>query len=118
MADLKTHAVAGAVVGVGAYLIGSWFLQREISFSGTLLAGLGGIAAGCVPDLIEPALHPNHRGTFHSLTAGSLFALSGYEAFENGNLDGDARITALVLVSSYVSHLILDAVTPKSIPFI
>lgn len=101
---------------MGAYLVGSWFLKRRVTFGGVLLAGLGGIAAGCLPDVIEPALHPNHRATFHSAAAGSMFAFGGYKAFENGNLDEDARLTALVLSSAYVSHLILDAATPKSIP--
>ena len=32
-----------------------------------------GVAAGALPDLIEPSLgNPNHRGFFHSLTAAGL----------------------------------------------
>jgi len=116
MADFKTHAAVGAAVGVGAYLIGSWFLQRQVTVGGIVLSGLAGVTAGCLPDVIEPSLHPNHRGFFHSLTAGGILSYADYQATSDDHLSGDAKLTILVLSAGYISHLLLDAATPKSLP--
>ena len=116
MADFKTHALVGCVAGVGAYLLGSWFLQRQISLGGLALSGLGGLSTGCLPDVFEPALNPNHRSFFHSLTAGGAVGYLDWRAIEFDQLSDDARLTILVLSAGYISHLILDAATPKSLP--
>ena len=118
MADFRTHAVAGCAAGVAAYLLGSWFLRRQVRLGEILLSGLGGFATGCLPDGVEPALHPNHRSFFHSLTAGSAVAYVDWRAFDFENISDEAKLVIWVLSAGYISHLLLDAVTPKALPLI
>ncbi|HYM00392.1 MAG TPA: metal-dependent hydrolase [Blastocatellia bacterium] len=116
MADYKTHATVSAAVGVSAYLVDRWLLRRPITLGGIALSGLGGFTAGCIPDIIEPALHPNHRGFFHSVTAAGIVGYLGYRATDFDDLSDEVRLTIRVLSAGYGSHLILDAATPKSLP--
>lgn len=51
-----------ALAGAAAYVEKQ---EGEITAK-PLLAGAGGFVFGTLPDLIEPALHPNHRQFFHS----------------------------------------------------
>ncbi len=118
MANLKTHAVAGAVAGASVYLMGCWFLNKQVTLGGVVLSGLGGLASGCLPDLIEPASHPNHRGRFHSATAGGILGYFDYKAMTYDKLGDDERLAILVLSAGYFSHLILDALTPGSLPVV
>lgn len=79
-------------------------------------SAVGGVA-GLLPDLIEPADSPNHRGFFHSLTAAALlaYAITGKHTKE---LSAEALLLLGVVGCSYISHIAADATTPKSIRFI
>ncbi len=124
---------------------------------------LGGAVGGRLPDLIEPAIHPNHRGPAHSLLAASgaggialLDLVREFEdrcrqaaitcraqrvaaqdaARETHGLRGvvhAVHASALLvlelwlatlagvpigLAAGYVSHLLADGLTPKSIPLL
>jgi len=118
MASFTTHAVAGAVAGASVYLIGCWFFDKQVTLGGVVLSGLGGLASGCLPDLVEPATHPNHRGSFHSATAGGILGYFDCKAMTYPKLSDDEKLAILVLSAGYFSHLILDALTPKSLPIV
>ena len=119
MPNFKTHALIGAAVGVGAYVAYSTFFkdrERDEPFdwcTAAFCGGLGALAAS-VPDLLEPATSPNHRGFFHSIF---VLALVGVCL---------ARITAkcsfklllYVAGAAYISHLLADARTKRCIPWI
>lgn len=79
-----------------------------------LLCAVGAGFAGWVPDLLEPATNPNHRGVCHSVAAGFAvaWALSGRHT---ERLPWALRLLMLMGVVGYGSHLLADAMTPKCI---
>ena len=116
VADFKTHAIAGCAAGIGTYLLGCWFFQRQVRLKEVLLSGLGAFGTGCLPDAFEPAEHPNHRSFFHSLTAGGVVAFLDWQSVDFDNLSDGEKLAIWVLSAGYLSHLLLDAVTPKALP--
>lgn len=118
MADFRTHAMAGCAAGIGAYLLGCWFLQRQVRLGEVLFSGLGGFATSCLPDGVEPALHPNHRSFFDSLTVGGAVAYMDWQSIDFVRLSDGEKLAIWVLSAGYLSHLLLDAVTPRALPLI
>ncbi len=144
----KTHGDAGMLVG-GLCAA----MRADLSDEGASLEVLGGAIAGYVggrlPDLLEPAHHPNHRDAAHSL--GAACAAAGFAAkcaelseecrrfsrrcfsAARGEDVGDlkraflrllgmaARMLAGALAGAaagFVSHIALDATTPRSVPLL
>lgn len=117
MACGATHAFAGAVAGAATFCS-----QKENNSPSDLLAACAlGLAGGKIPDLLEPALHPNHRKFFHSVlfAAGVVQAVRKlYEWKPETNQQKILRFLMLALAAGYLSHLLLDSLTPKSLPMI
>jgi len=67
MPNHNEHLVWGAVAGAGYCLSSSLIRGREISIAELFGGALSGAIASKLPDILEPATHPNHRSTFHSL---------------------------------------------------
>ncbi len=131
MADLKKHVVVGAAVGGGANLIyqlvrlyasprppGSfWDALAQVRWSRVAVFAAAGAAIAALPDLLEPAYHPNHRSLFHSVCCGGALAYGAFGEHSERWRDED-RHAARVGTLAYLSHLLLDAGTPKSLPLI
>jgi len=81
-----------------------------------------GAYLGRLPDMIEPALgNPNHRQFFHSMVVFGTVALGLKKAYEwepEDNLEKTIRGLLLIGGAAYISHLVLDAVTKKSLPIV
>lgn len=74
-----------------------------------------------LPDLLEPAIHPNHRKFFHSVAAALLVAHGIHKAYKWDAQSGWERVgRALILAggAAYLAHLARDAFTAKSLPLI
>lgn len=74
-----------------------------------------------LPDILEPAIHPNHRQFFHSVAFASLLGVAGYKIYKwnpDNPFDEAIRFALMVAVGAYGIHLLLDASTPKSLPLI
>lgn len=85
-----------------------------------LLAMAGsGIVGAKLPDILEPAIHSHHRAFFHSLVVagGVAWAIRKILAWPR-ETPGQrlVRATALGFAVGYVSHLALDALTPRGLP--
>lgn len=81
-------------------------------------AAAGGLVGGMLPDLLEPATSPNHRGIAHSIIIGIVLVGLLYWFFsKNGKL---TLWTAFFegLVAGTVSHLAADSTTAKSLPLL
>lgn len=83
----------------------------------------GGIAALCgtLPDLLEPATHPNHRQFFHSWTFAVLLGVGWHKLYKwqpESRLQEVLRDLGLVLGGAYLVHLALDASRGKSLPLL
>lgn len=67
MANSREHIVWGAVAGAGACLTITWLSEQKLSLAELLGAILSGVLLAKLPDVLEPAIHPNHRSSFHSV---------------------------------------------------
>lgn len=83
-----------------------------------------GAAAACLPSLpdwIEPAVHPNHRKFFHSVTFAVFVCHAMHRTYKwepQEPWNKVARIALWVSGAAYLAHLARDAFTAKSLPLI
>ena len=82
-----------------------------------------GAAASCgtLPDLLEPALHPNHRQFFHGVVFAFGLGVGLYQLYEwEPDTDPKRLLRGALLVAgaAYLVHLAMDACTRKSLPLI
>jgi len=78
-------------------------------------------ACGTLPDIIEPAVNPNHRQFFHSLGFAGMMGYGLYKLYKwepEDEFDKFLKGAALVAGGAYLTHLAMDATTPKSLPII
>jgi membrane-bound metal-dependent hydrolase YbcI (DUF457 family) len=124
MANFRAHAIAGAVAGFGITI----YQLRKIKEIDPdakldifkLFVNVGaGITGAILPDKIEPALHPNHRAFFHSMTSGGCLVYSAKEMISDpSSIDPDLKYPLCAFILGYCSHLILDGATPKGLPLL
>lgn len=118
MSNRSTHMI---VAGVAIGLLAKEGRHRGYDAPNPIAAGVLGSVLTCLPDIAEPAFHPNHRQFFHSVTFGTVVGCGLNRAWEwQPETDGDKflRYLALIAGSGYLCHLVLDASTPKSLPLI
>lgn len=83
-----------------------------------------GVAAALMPslpDLLEPAVHPNHRKFFHSVAMATAVAVGLHRAYKWEVKDDWERLLRLVMLvggAAYLGHLARDAFTAKSLPLV
>jgi hypothetical protein len=83
-----------------------------------------GTAAACLPslpDYFEPAVHPNHRRIFHSVTFAIAVTYAIRQAYKwetKEPWEQVARLAVLTGGAAYLAHLVRDAFTAKSLPLI
>ena len=120
MPKFTTHVLIGGGVGFATYCV-KHNLRKAFDPTTTFDWGSAfvwasvGVAAACVPDLLEPAISPNHRGFFHSF---ALLAVLLWYVFvlTAGTLSASAL--CMIAALGYVSHLLADGFTPRSLPWI
>jgi hypothetical protein len=130
MANYKKHESTGAKWGAGLGVVLNLISQGakrksdpsyRFDFGELLASGLGGAGLGAVtgvlPDILEPARHPHHRKTCHSLTAMASIAV-GLHKVSKSNLSDIQKGTAYIAGAGYLSHLFLDLDTPKGLPLL
>jgi len=122
MPRFKTHLTVA--IGVGVALNVTKQMTRKVvdpdyQFDFVEMIAWGGLAAlaGCAADMLEPALHPNHRSTCHSWAAAALI-LHVLFGEPTRNFTADERDCANLLGYPYLSHLLLDLMTKKGLPLI
>lgn len=120
MPNHSTHLIAGGLSG----LIVAMFDKNDNHKTAhdPFLAAAVGAISGCLPDMLEPALrNPHHRQFFHSvvvLVAAGYGLKKVYEWKPEDNLEALLRKVLLFAGVGYVSHLLLDATTARSLPII
>ncbi len=124
MANFKTHALVGAAAGLGVTV---WEHRKikekdpnaELDIWKLLINLCAGMAGAILPDKIEPAIHPNHRTTFHSLASGggSVY-LAKKLMTEPAFIHPGFKYPILAFALGYCSHLDLDGTTPKGLPLL
>lgn len=118
MASGKQHILIGAGIGVAAWLVYCKLADRPVKLLETALAAGVGAIGGLVPDLLEPALHPNHRQFFHSYVASGLLVVANHHVLRNREIDPALRAAVHLGSLGFASHLLADAGTPKGLPLV
>jgi len=87
-----------------------------------LVATAVGSVFGKLPDILEPALNnPHHRQFCHSLAVLGMVGYGVKRAWEwepKDEFEEVFRVLALCAGAGYVSHLVLDGFTPRSLPLL
>jgi membrane-bound metal-dependent hydrolase YbcI (DUF457 family) len=147
MPGYKVHSICGGASGLAAGLMSLELVPQEHRTMHLAACTLGGVLGGRLPDLLEPATSPNHRGVCHS-----GIAVTGLIAAVQANWQAVCRERAVAcdnvalslpadsseraneemkallwrafaslltgLVAGYASHLLLDAGTERSLPLL
>lgn len=148
MSNRKEHIIFGIGLSLGVVVLTKVLEQKEFTLPELLGLILGSYTGSRLPDILEPAHHPNHRKIFHSVTvlSGVVASTPAMFKFADGQLEiaQQKRKQGLVAKSTeekdsdllsvwvhefisgfsrtcltgYASHLILDSTTPKSLPIL
>lgn len=118
MPNFEKHLLIGSISGLAVYGVYKYFEKEPVSLAGALIAAGIGAAFAIVPDVIEPAINPNHRSVFHSLAAGGILIETARRCLVSQNLTPDDKKLLSISAAGYLSHLILDAMTPRALPIL
>jgi len=115
--NTKRHVVVGGTFAALYYVLDAVNRNKQINLLEVIGSFLIGTGAAILPDLIEPATSPNHRGFFHSVAFSSLPITYLMTSHKSPNNIDSYRWIKNALAIGYLSHLALDGLTPKSLPF-
>jgi len=118
MPNAKAHAGIGMAAGAFTYLGACAYYKRDVDIFELGGSALLGIAFAALPDILEPALNPNHRSTAHSvlILILAIVFLVWFCSDKNSERQEFVKIAAAVAGIGYVTHLISDSCTPKGLP--
>lgn len=108
----------GAAIAVGVASIFHDVKEGELT-ERPLLDALAAHIAGTLPDILEPACHPNHRQFFHSYAMLLAVGYGLYRTYQwQPETDGKKLLKWAFLIGggSYGVHLLMDSCTRKSLP--
>jgi len=111
------HRIMGALVGGGFYMDSARIFESQPTLGGLVVAVGAGVVMASLPDLIEPADHPNHRAFFHSVVFNGALAVCLSNIWFSERPPSEKTLL-MILGLAWLSHSCLDALTPKSLPFI
>lgn len=131
MASGKKHFATGFLIGAAYSGVKNYFQQQKLQneilnykFNWVELAlkmlfgGTVGGVAGVLPDVIEPAINPGHRKSFHSIAAAVIATIAANKANKSKAISSEAKEIINISAIAYGSHLFLDSQTPSGIPII
>lgn len=119
MANGAAHRL-GAALAVGGVVLAADHNLTKLTAKPLVAASLA-YMSGTLPDILEPAHHPNHRQFCHSLVFAGAIGLGMYKAYKwkpETMLQEWFRFAALVVGGAYLVHLAMDGTTAKGLPFV
>lgn len=106
-------------------MVGTFLVHQETQNEERTVKPIAGAALASVftqlPDLLEPAVHPNHRQFFHSIAFSCMVSFFAYQLYRwepDDNFEKVVRFALLVGCGAYLFHLSMDAFTPRSLPLV
>ncbi|WDE02380.1 metal-dependent hydrolase [Thalassomonas actiniarum] len=118
MPNAKTHMLVGAGVSVTTALLDK---NKHPASHHIAIAPVVGAFMGKLPDILEPAFHPNHRQFFHGVTVLTLLSAGLLKTYRWSPAEPVEKfVRGLMLIGgvAYLSHLMCDASTPKGLPLL
>ena len=119
MSNGTTHKLVAAA-SIGVILGHLEETNQEPSPKPLIGAGLAALLTN-LPDLLEPALHPQHRQFFHSVAFVGLIGLAGYKLYTwepDDDWERVLRFLLLVGCGAVFVHLAMDALTKRPLPWV
>lgn len=118
MPSAGTHAKFGAIAGGVTYIGMCKVYEHQPNIGELAVCVVASILAAAVPDLLEPAFTPNHRGLAHSLTTLTLISglLAQHFCADHERAEAFKKILLACLGVGYITHLLADARTPRGLP--
>lgn len=119
MPNAAAHQLGAALV-IGGISVASE-QQKDQNTSAPLAHGTVAACLGTLPDILEPACHPNHRQFFHSLAFAGLLGFGLYRLYQWEPYDEPQKALktlGLIAGGAFLVHLAMDATTAKSLPVI
>lgn len=117
MPSAPTHRLGGAVT---AWAIAERLDPKHERVANRPAAAILGTVLATLPDRLEPATgNPHHRQFFHSVALAAMIAYGMKRCHEwepEKAWRKSLRWTLLIGGGVYLSHLALDALTPRSLP--
>lgn len=86
-----------------------------------LVSGIAAAGLGKLPDHLEPAIHPNHRQFFHSVVMAGMVGYGMYKAYKWQPEEPGLQLlrwALLIAGGAYLTHLVMDGCTTKSLPLV
>lgn len=120
MASAAEHSVFNFVSVMAATAAVQQRSERP-SDGSALAMGAAAAMLPSLPDVLEPAIHPNHRRFFHSVTFAIAVGYGLHRAYKweaQESWEQLARMAALVAGAAYLAHLARDAFTARSLPLV
>ena len=114
----QSHRVVGGVVGGVAYVFCCKAFGLQPTLPGLAISVGVGVVGASLHDIMEPAIHPNHRAFFHSVAFNGVLAVSVRSGWLSPTITLDKKILLTVAGLACLSHPCLDAFTPKGLPII
>ena len=119
----QAHAAgAGIAMALAAYYEArDRHLPVELATGNALASGGIATLCGSLPDLLEPAMHPNHRQFFHSVIFAAAIIEGGRRVYRWQPEDEWQKLLrnlTLIAGGAYLVHLAMDATTPTSLPLL
>lgn len=118
MPNSKEHAILGFFVSAGIYALAKQFSNEEINWGEATKYGMIGAGLALLPDIIEPATGPYHRGFAHSIAISSIVICAVRGIHQSENFNSEQKIAITSLAGAFLSHHVVDAGTPAGIPLI
>lgn len=119
MANGSTHKlIAASVIGTGLTLLD--IHRGQLTLKPVFGAALATLTAN-LPDLLEPPTSSHHRQFYHSIAFASAITLAIERLHDWQPIteyEKAWRLALLVICNTYLIHLGLDFVTPRSLPLV
>lgn len=117
LVDARPVAITESVI----FLLEKYNKNNRITMDdfSTSLFGIGAHFVGSIiPDGIEPATHPNHRGFFHSKLFAAMNAHFSFKKITNFSNLNNGDFILLQFSTGILNHLLNDSQTAKGLPFV
>jgi len=115
-----THQLIGAIASIIAVAMDD---DRKISpVHHSAAAGAIGAILGRLPDMLEPSVgNPHHRQFYHSFTMLGMASWGVHKMYKwEPQNDMEKLLRGIILIGgiAYLSHLVSDAFTKRSLPLV